>query len=369
MVAAGGLRWWATFTLGWALALGGWSDVAHAGDAAPGEGRRIALVIGVSSYPRLPADLALASATTDAVRVAAALQDQAGFDEVRLLTDASATLTSVESTLREQLSRDVQWRDLLLVYFVGHGAGGDFGDPRLLLSDADPAALERGTLSVGALTDLLTKFVPASHYIIVTDAAHTGALNGLALLGPTGADWPSLGGQSLVISSTSPRQVAIPGAFATAFVEAIGGRADIDADGAVTAAELHDYLLVAVPAATNGQQLPTAQRTFPPGLVLAQRGTSAPIVAGQRVDKAKFVFSGGTNTTVICQGMTTPRVCDPACYVWDVSTGPCRVTASTPGGELTGQVSLTARGAYTCTVIEGVGAARTLQCAPVAGAR
>lgn len=329
-------------------------------------GRRIALVIGVSSYPRLDAGLTLDSARSDAARVAAALEGEAGFDEVRLLTDASASMSNVETVIREQVSREVQWRDLFLVYFVGHGVGGDFGDPRLLLYDADPDALEATTLTVGAFAGMLQKFVPASRYIVVTDAAHAGTFNGLALLGPTGNDWPALSGQSFVISSTAPRQVATPGVFASAFIEAMTGHADTDVDGVVTASELNNYLVVSVPGATKGAQLPTVQSTYPPAMVITERRAGAPAVSplSLRVDKAKFVFQRSTDPHVLCQGMAAPRSCDPSCYVWDVSTGPCRLTVATPEGELSTQVSLLSRGGYTCGVYD-----RALQCAPMAAPR
>ena len=45
------------------------------------EPKRIALVIGLSSYSKLAPELQLDSARTDAARVAAALEQAAGFDQ------------------------------------------------------------------------------------------------------------------------------------------------------------------------------------------------------------------------------------------------------------------------------------------------
>jgi uncharacterized caspase-like protein len=325
------------------------------------EPKRIALVIGLSSYSKLAPELQLDSARTDAARVAAALEQAAGFDQVRLLTDASATMENVQSVLKEQVSKEVAWRDTFMVYFVGHGVGGDFGEPRLLFYDTDPDALDSTSLTVPALAEMLQKFVPASRYIVITDAAHEGTLNGLALLGPTGNDWPVLGQRSFVLSSAAPRQTVKPGVFAKSFIEAMSGAADSNQDGVVTGSELNGYLVVAVPNATAGTQLPTVQGKYDPTLELASQkkstaGAASPVavpVSDVRVEKAKFIFQGGGAARVQCI-QANPVVCDPSCYVWDVPAGPCKVSMTVDGRELTGEASVLYKGAYTCGVYRDV---------------
>lgn len=351
--------WWITMALCVA-----WVGTARAQEK---EGRRVALVIGISTYERLPAELGLETARTEAARVAAALEQGAGFDQVRLLTDASASTTKVREVLEEQVSKEVQWRDLFLLYFVGHGMGSDFGDSRLLFYDTDPEAIESTSMSVKDLASMLQKFVPASRYVVVTDAAHTGELNGLALLGPTGNDWPQLGNRSFVVSSAAPRQTTQPGVFSKAFVEAISGQADTNADGAVSGGELNNFLVVAVPNATGGRQLPTVQSSYDPTLEVARQKSAASLAGlgegttsakeAVRVDKAKFVFQGGGSPKVQCTTQTAPQSCDPSCYVWDVLSGPCTVMMSVGGKELAGTVNLLYRGAYTCGVFQD-----TVQC-------
>ncbi len=329
------------------------------------EPRRIALVIGLSSYERLPPEVGIDTARTDAARIAAALEQSAGFDQVRLLTDASATFGNVQSVLREQVSKEVAYRDLFLLYFVGHGVGGDYGEPRLLFYDTDPDALETTSLTAAELGAQLQKWVPASRYMVVTDAAHEGTLNGLALLGPTGNDWPSLGQKSFILSSAAPRQVVRPGVFAKSFIEGMSGDADSNGDGVVTGSELNGYLVVSVPNATDGAQLPTVQGKYDPNLELAKKRVAAvaPAAAAAapavpvpeavrpniRVEKAKFVFNGGGAPKVQC--LEAPlTACDPSCYVWDLQAGPCKVSMMVDGRELTGEIEVLYRGAYTCGV-------------------
>ncbi len=327
-------------------------------DSAAPQGRRVAVVVGVSSYDRLPPELQLDSARSEAARVAAALEQSAGFDEVRLLTDASATSVQLQALMEEELSKTVQWKDLFLFYFVGHGMGGDYGEPRLLLYDTDPDALETTTVGVRDLAAQLQKWVPASRYVVVTDAAHEQSLNGLVLLGPTGNDWPVLGQQSFIISSTGPRQSTQAGVFSKSFIEGISGQADANGDGVITGSELNTFLILAVPNATGGQQLPTVQSKYDPGIqIVDQRKpveeatAPGPVLPTHRVDKAKFVLPAGTAQKVQCRE-TEVRACDPSCYLFDVLAGPCTVWASVDGKEYTTTVSVAGRGLYHCDLVD-----------------
>lgn len=319
-------------------------------------GRRIAVVVGVSSYDKLPADLQLDSPRTEAARVAAALEQSAGFDQVRLLTDASATYGNLQAIMQEELSKSVAYKDLFLFYFVGQGVGGDYGDPRLLFYDSDPEALEATSYAVKDLAAQMQKWVPASRYVIVTDAAHEGSLNGLVMLGPTGTDWPVIGQQSFIISSAGPRQAAQAGVFSKSFIEGISGQADSNGDKVVTGSELNTFLILAVPNATGGRQLPTVQSKYDPGIeIVDQRKRSAdpePTAAAlptHRVDKAKFLLPAGTAQRVQCRE-TEVRACDPSCYLFDTLAGPCSVWATVDGKEYQATVDLLGRGLYRCDV-------------------
>lgn len=337
---------------------GGLPAFAGAAHAQQG-GRRVALVVGIGRYEKLPPELSRDTPRADAARVAAALE-QAGFDRVRLLTDASATYENVQAVLKEQVSQECGSGDLFLLYFVGQGVGADFDDPRLLFYDTDPDAFEATSLAVKPFARDVQRWVPASSYVILSDAAFDGQFNGLALLGPTGNDWPAFGAHSFVASSASPRQTARPGVFAAAVIEGLGGRADANGDGVVNGSELNGWLVLAVPEATAGKQQANVQGAYDPALeITRRRAISVAIVpTGEpmsttvvtplvRVDKAKFVFQGGTSPKVQC-GQAPVLVCDPSCYVWDVTSGACRVSMNFEGREVTGQVDVMYRGAYTC---------------------
>ena len=123
------------------------SYAVHDAFAQQTPARRVAVVIGVSTYPGLGPSASLPSASTEATRLTLALKEEAHFDEVRLLLDSQATVASVQSLFNEGLKGSIGAQDQLLVYFVGHGIGGDFDDPYLLLYDsqaADPAGTALG---------------------------------------------------------------------------------------------------------------------------------------------------------------------------------------------------------------------------------
>jgi hypothetical protein len=341
--------------------------------AAPaGPPRQVALVVGISSYERMPGELAREAPRADAARVAAALEQVGGYERVRLLTDASATRENVLSVLTEQVSHDVGPADTFLLYFVGHGIGADVGDPRLFTYDTDPESLPTTSLSVAELSSRIAESVKAAHHVILTDAAFDGQFRSLALLGPTANDWPALGPSTMVLSSTAPRQTAGVGVFARALLEGLNGKADANGDRVLTSGELSRWLVVSVPDVTGQKQLPTVQGRHDPDIVVAQLPAPAPVLGAAapgarpdaaavaaprvRVDRAKFVLRGGSGT-VTCAG-AEPVACDPSCYAWDVPAGPCDVRMQADGKDYVGTVDMRYRGAYTCAVYQGA-----VQCA------
>lgn len=320
-----------------------------------GSPQRAAVVVGIEAYDRLPAELRIRDARQDAVRVAEALETQAGFQQVRLLTDASATRAAMESLLRGGFSLGPD--DLFLLYFVGQGIGGDFGDPRLLTYDADPAAIDQSGWPVGELAAALQHGVRAGHILMVTDAAHAGTLEDVALIGPSPDQWPEMLQASMVLASAGPREMSQPGAFAEAFVAGLGGRADASGEGQVSSGELVRYLVESVPAATGDRQHPTVSALYDPTIVIADPGAAA-TVGPEVVDRVKFVFHAGVSPTVHCQGAPV-TVCDPSCYVWDLLPGSCEASAVFGERRQSFMAAVHQRGAWVCEDLRG-----RLSCAP-----
>lgn len=234
-------------------------------EAAPP--RRVALVVAVGDYARLPEALDLAHARADAEELARVLREDGGY-EVQEFLDRFATRSAVQSFLSDVLPGMVGPEDTLLVYFGGHGLGADFDDPRMLLYDADPADLAGTALAVAEVAERL-RSLEVGALVVITDTAHPGALEGLALQGPHAKSWPELPSDTLLLSATSPRETVPDGVFVPVLTRALRGAADYDQDRQVTAAELVRLLVEQVPLQSGGAAHPVEAGGHGPNLVVA----------------------------------------------------------------------------------------------------
>ncbi len=314
---------------------------------------RFAVVVGIESYDLLPDHLRVENARQDATLIGEAL-DGAAYDQVRILTDSSATRENLEALLSDDLSSKVGPGDLLMLYFVGLGVGGDFGQPRLLMYETDPDALEQTSWAVADLGEILRRDIQAGYLVLITDASHEGELNGLALMGPTADSWPEMPCPSMEIASTGPREASVPGVFAQAFAQAIGGAADQSADGQVSSGELFRFILNTVPAATDDRQHPTVNARYDPSFTLglvddSTHATQSALSQGPRIDKVKFLIRDGISGTVQCRDGEVV-LCDPSCYLWDVPVGECEVSAVSGQNRQQATVEVSRRGRVLCSM-------------------
>jgi len=319
--------------------------LAVASSAVAQTPRRAAVVVGIEAYAHLGQEYRVQGARDDAMRVAEALEARGGFGHVRLLTDASATRSAIESLLNDGLGLGPD--DLFLLYFVGHGIGGDFAEPRLLTYDFDPVIVEQSSWPLADLAAALQAGVQAGSLLVITDASHTGTLEGVALMGPTPDQWPAFDRPSMVVSASGPREPAHPGALAQAFAGAISGRADSSADGVVTSGELYRHLVGSVPAATGDAQHPTVSAGHDPTFAVASTSASTQTGSRDRIDKVKFVFRSGISPTVHCAHAPTVD-CDLSCYVWDVEPGACTASAVIDDSRQSVELQVLQRGGWVC---------------------
>ena len=230
---------------------------------------RVAVVIGVGSYGKLDASLALPYASASARSLASALEQHAGFDQVLPLTDALATRSAIRDLLLESLPAKLGADDSLLVFFAGHGVGGDFGEPYLLPYDADPGDLQGTAISVDELGSSLRNVLQVGSLVMITDAVHDMRLDDLVLVGPNAKSWPEAADEFFSLSACSPRELPGTTPFGELLTEGISGAADTSTDGAVTASELYRYLLDHM-ASSGVKAHPAESGAYDPELVVAQ---------------------------------------------------------------------------------------------------
>jgi hypothetical protein len=129
-----------------------------------------ALVIGNSNYRLMPA---LDTPTSDARAVAEVLRNRYGFDDIKLLLDAT---TDQIMQAMNGYAISLTDADRLLVYYAGHG-GTKFGPPERafwLGVDADPA-LPSSWLSAQVISDTVAQ-IRARHVLLVADSCFSSAI-------------------------------------------------------------------------------------------------------------------------------------------------------------------------------------------------
>ncbi len=221
------------------------------GLSTPAFAKQVAVVVGISKYANLPDELALDSAREDARTLAGFLEDEGGYDEVHVLLDGVATKAALEGLLLDTVAANMSSGDTLLWAFVGHGIGGDFDDPYLLLYDSQLGDPDNTALRIREFGPELVRRAPAVDLVLITDAAHEGQANGIAMVGPSAKSWPDLLGSAFLLSAAAPKELAPEGMFVDLLVDGLRGEADANTDSEVTASEIHRHLLVKVAEASG----------------------------------------------------------------------------------------------------------------------
>ena len=247
------------------------------GLCAPAWGKQVAVVVGVSKYANLPDELALPTARDDARKLARFLEDEGGY-EVHVLLDGVATKDGLEKLLLDTVAPNMSSGDTLLWAFVGHGIGGDFDDPYFLLYDSQLGDPDNTAIRLREFGPELVRRAPAVDLVLITDAAHAGQANGIAMIGPSAKSWPDLLGSSFLLSAAAPKEVAPAGMFVNLLVDGLRGGADANRDGFVTASEIHRHLLVKVAEASGDTVHPAEAGSYDPGMRISTASAAPPVV-------------------------------------------------------------------------------------------
>ena len=335
----------------------------------PSNRNYVAAVVGLSSYENLPDAVELDFGRSDAAMVAQALQREAFYTQVFLLTDGEATRDGIREVLRTEVPQLVGPNDVFVLYFVGHGLGADLDIPVFMASDSTMEKGQEDGLELGAFAQDLQTWIRADQVLIVTDVIHRNQLDGINFWGPAANEWPRMPKGTMLLSSSQARTPARDGAFGDVFARGIAGEADANRDSLVTAAELLTHL---VNSLSEGGQIPAAAGDFDSTMVLAQgvvrappgvndgTGTNFIIVNGTdpepetdevypdyEIVSAKFVWKDGGAQSVRCRDEEI-SACAPSCYVRTFVAGPCQLQAVYDGVMMTGRKVVLGPGKYDC---------------------
>jgi uncharacterized caspase-like protein/peptidoglycan/xylan/chitin deacetylase (PgdA/CDA1 family) len=227
--------------------------VTHA--AATGYANSWAILVGVDNYPKWPR---LQYAVRDAEGVGQVLVQKFGFAPERVITlkNEQATRAGILAAFHDKLAHEgLQPNDRIFVFFAGHGAtrklssGRDLG--YIIPYDADPDQLATDAIPMTEIQNI-AESLPAKHALFVMDACYSGL--GLTRGGANasflrdnarrlGRQMLTAGGADQLVSDGGPNGHSV---FTWTLMQGLGGKADLNGDGLITATELAAYVAPAV---------------------------------------------------------------------------------------------------------------------------
>ena len=221
---------------------------------SPGYQNSWAVVIGIDDYVKWPR---LQYAVRDAQALRQMLIERFGFANERVLslTNRDATRANILALFNQQLGGGkVKRDDRIFVFFAGHGAtrklssGRDLG--YIVPADSDPQQFSSDAIPMTELQNI-AESLEAKHVLFVMDACYSGL--GLTRGGPSrflaenarriGRQMLTAGGADQLVADGGPNGHSI---FTWTLLQALGGRADLNGDGMITATELAAYVAPAV---------------------------------------------------------------------------------------------------------------------------
>jgi peptidoglycan/xylan/chitin deacetylase (PgdA/CDA1 family)/uncharacterized caspase-like protein len=228
---------------------------APAAPVSAGYGNSWAIVIGIDDYAKWPK---LQYAVRDALGVRQTLIEKFGFTAERVVTlkNAEATRAGILGAFHDRLAHGgVQKNDRIFVFFAGHGAtrklssGRDLG--YIVPADADPGQLATDAIPMTEIQNI-AESLSAKHVLFVMDACYSGL--GLTRGGSSssflrdnakriGRRMLTAGGGDQLVADGGPNGHSV---FTWTLLQGLGGKADLNGDGLITATELAAYVAPAV---------------------------------------------------------------------------------------------------------------------------
>lgn len=240
-----------------------------------------ALVIGIAHYQNLPESAQLRYPDHDAESLYTTLISKQGgefpADHVHMLTGTQASKANILHELEDWLPAVTEPDDRVLIYFAGHGFISG-GKGYLAPYDIDLHNIADTAIPMDTVGSLIGTKIKGKWKVLLTDACHSGAIT--PETSPTALNRVLLNVHQSILSLTasrdreqsfeSPDWGGGHGIFTYYVVRGLGGEADTNGDGIVTADELAEYVHTNVRAATGGRQNPTSERgSFDSNMVLA----------------------------------------------------------------------------------------------------
>ena len=297
--------------------------------------RSYALVVGVADYPKLPPNQQLKFSERDAESIFSILISPEGgsfpFQNVHRLIGAKATLANLKYEIEEWLPSVAKDDDRVLIYFAGHGFVYD-GQAFLAPVDVETARIESTGYPMQRLGEYMGRRIKGKWKVLMTDTCHSGAIT-LEASATVNRSLIDLDQSVFVLSASRDREQSFEsvdyggghGVFTYYVERGLGGSADENRDGVVTADELGEYVRTNVRSATGNAQNPSSEKgSFDPDMLLAYvPATAVPDAPPPPKYGAMVIESNMDGVEVFLDGKS----------VGTVDKGkPLRLQGLTPGG-------------------------------------
>ena len=267
-------------------------------------GQRFAVVVGVSEYSDRSIS-GLRYADDDALAFYGFLVSEraglGGFDpeNVKLLLNEEATYRNIRTALFTFLMAATE-RDVVMLYFAGHGAPDPFRPTEhyLLSYDTNVESLAGTALPMSDVSEAVRR-IRARDVIVITDACHSAAVGTqmamrseapnainrvfLDQMASTTGGYVSITASEVnQFSQEDARWGGGHGVFTHYLLEGLDGAADADQDRIVTLGEVFEFVRDRVQRETRNAQVPTVSQTpwdrsWPMSIVMD--GSERPVVA------------------------------------------------------------------------------------------
>ena len=250
--------------------------------AVPTIPRSYALVVGIATYQNLQASQNLKFSERDAESMYSILISPEGgnfrAENVHRLIGPKATLANMKREIEQWLPSVAHDDDRVLIYFAGHGFVAN-GRAYLAPYDIRPGTDASVAASGYPMDELGSTFGSKIHgkwKVLITDACHSGAISPDAIA-TINRDLMDFNKSAFVLSASRDREQSYEspdwggghGLFTYYVERGLGGAADGNRDGIVTADELADYVRTNVRKDSNGNQNPVDKGSYDPNMLLA----------------------------------------------------------------------------------------------------
>ena len=235
------------------------------------EGKRWLIAVGICKFAdtRIPA---LTYCVADANTIASYFKDdQVAPEQIISLTNEDASRKAITSAL-QHVAENIAADDSLFFFYSSHGAGDNSGTTYFITFDTVYDELSTTALPMQELKKQI-KEIKCRNIVMMIDTCHSGGVKSLGR-----QDEKALA--KLVRSANKQTRIAIltssrthessieskkwqHGAFTYFMLDGLSGTADnFPRDGRVSVTELFDYVMVAVPRATDRAQHPSAKFSY-----------------------------------------------------------------------------------------------------------